>query len=115
VNIADEDGNTPLHWASSHGYVYSTEKLLRNGADPNKKNNVGSTALLKVASTNDQYVVEEIMDLLIEYGADINIVDLSGDTPLNHASVGGVVCAARKLLRNKADPNQKNNKGVTAL
>ena len=52
--------------------------LLTHGADINIKNNKGETALITACSFCNIPVVK----LLIEYGADVNMPDLYGNTPL---------------------------------
>ncbi|KAF8305636.1 hypothetical protein DL93DRAFT_2172517 [Clavulina sp. PMI_390] len=45
VNISDKDGDTPLHVAAEWVMTEGIETLLKAGADPNKCNNNGDTAL----------------------------------------------------------------------
>ncbi|ELU04003.1 hypothetical protein CAPTEDRAFT_88617, partial [Capitella teleta] len=55
----------------------------------------------------------EIVGLLLECGADVNIADEDGDTPLHIATMKGKTRAMKKLLRGNADPNKKNKMGYT--
>lgn len=45
VNLCDNDGNTPLHFACRQNYPKLVNMLLREGADPNKRNGEGKSAL----------------------------------------------------------------------
>ncbi len=50
--------------------------------------------------------------VLIKKGADVNARDDYGNTPLHHVANAGI---ARLLLENGADPNAKNNQGLTPI
>lgn len=71
-NICDYENNTPL--ITSKFYDVSNELLIK-GANVNSQNMFGSSALHKA----DEY---STMKLLLEYGADPNLVDHIGQTPL---------------------------------
>lgn len=43
INIKDNDGNTPLHYAAKRGFMGIIRLLVENGADINAKNNDGQT------------------------------------------------------------------------
>jgi hypothetical protein len=45
VNLADNQGMTPLMWAAKNGWKGGMERLLKAHADPNLKNKAGKTAL----------------------------------------------------------------------
>ena len=45
VNAKDNDGETPLHWASENGHEAIVSLLLEKGADVNAKDNDGETPL----------------------------------------------------------------------
>lgn len=53
--------------------------------------------------------------LLLENGADPNLPDGSGYTPLMYASVSGYLETAELLLKYDADPNIATDNGMTAL
>jgi ankyrin repeat protein len=58
--------------------------------------------------------VEVIRELILE-GADINISDRLGETPLHYAAQHGNAYVAEVLITNGADVNAKNNAGETPL
>lgn len=70
-----------------------------------------STALLMAAS----YGHVDVMQMLIEEGADIDAADNSGVTPLLVASQGGYVEAVQLLIEKKAGLEEQNAEGQTAL
>ena len=45
VNAKNNDGWTPLHWASENGHEAIVSLLLEKGADVNAKDNDGETPL----------------------------------------------------------------------
>jgi ankyrin repeat protein len=56
----------------------------------------------------------EMIELLLELGADINRQNLSGFTPLHHAVEAQAVEAIALLLERGADTTIKNNRNLTA-
>lgn len=52
---------------------------------------------------------EDLIDILVKYGANVNHTDNSRSTPLCYCTYSSIN-AARVLLRNGADLNQKNHK-----
>jgi|SRR3990167_5094584 len=95
-NIADNDGRTPLHWASQNEYLEIVKMLLtEGGADPNIADRDDKTSL-HIASYFNHL---EIVKVLLLNGADPNIADHKNDTPLNIAYEGRYKYIVR-LLRN---------------
>ena len=84
--------------------------LLAAGADVNKQNCAGQTALM-LAAQNGQ---EKVTHLLIGEG-NMNEQDKFGDTALIFASVGNHVQCLKFLTQAGADVNMKNYHGETAL
>ena len=70
-NIKDNNGRTPLLWASYHGYLDIVKCLIEEGkADPNIRDKYGETPLY-VASKNGYF---DIVKCLIKQGkADPNM------------------------------------------
>lgn len=57
------------------------------------------------------------VELLLKYGAkaDVNSIDVRGETPLHHASYFGYTNIVRLLLENEADANMTEIHGNTPL
>lgn len=99
VNEQDQDGDTALYYASCHHRVDAVRFLLRQGADP-ELHGSNPAPLCVAAALGD----EEVVDLLIGSGADIDCCPEKG-TPLNHAIKQSQFFMALHLLHEGADPN----------
>ena len=93
---------------------------LDAGASPNARNDWGDTLLLQAVQNNRLGVAR----LLLARGADVNLPDEDGSTPLIRACSINDISADKTqslvefvglLLQNKADPNRRNHAGETAL
>jgi ankyrin repeat protein len=88
INARDEDGDTPLHWAS-RGQNFKDGSVLRllleHGADVNAQSQDGWTPL-HVASV---WVELKVVRLLLEHGADVEAKDNDGKTALQVAADEG--------------------------
>ena len=128
-NVVDLYGNTPLHRAcSSKSDVLVpavVELLLRHGADIDTVNAIGKTALQLVLSKakldNSWLAIKrsyaEVVKLLLDSGANPNVADRYGDTPLHQACSSPILAPAivEALLRHGTDIDTVNDNGETAL
>ena len=83
-------GGTALIPAAHHGHVETVRELLATDIDIDHINNLGWTALLEAIILGDggkTYV--DIVRLLVEAGADVNLADGEQTTPLAHARSRG--------------------------
>ncbi|WP_025118079.1 ankyrin repeat domain-containing protein [Bacillus sp. H1m] len=85
--ITNRYGGTALIPASEQGYIDVIKELLtRTNIDVNHVNNLGWTALMEaIVLSNGNETQQQVIRLLIEHGADVNIPDNDGVTPLEHA------------------------------
>jgi cytohesin len=138
VNAKGGTGRTPLHWAAIEGHKEITELLIAEGADVNAKTNDGKTPLDE--AINPFYNKTEIANLLRKHGgkhgtihgavgggdveavkeclaagADVNVKDKRGFTPLHWASISGHKEAVELLIDNGADVNAMRGGGGTPL
>jgi ankyrin repeat protein len=83
----DDEGRTPLYWATFHSWKDVAQLLLQYGADADAKDfHHGETPLHLAVNGND----EDMMRLLLDHGADINAtVGTFGATPLQLAASNG--------------------------
>ncbi|WP_339199848.1 ankyrin repeat domain-containing protein [Paenibacillus sp. FSL P4-0176] len=89
--ITNRYGGTALIPASEHGYVDVVQELLtQTSVDVDHVNQLGWTALLEAIILNDGNArQQETIQLLIDHGADVNISDRDGVSPLSHAKNNG--------------------------
>ncbi len=79
-------GGTALIPACHYGHVETVRELLETKIDVDHVNNLGWTALLEAVILGDGGPAHtEIVRLLVGAGANVNIADRQGVTPLEHA------------------------------
>lgn len=116
LNVKDNKGATPLHWAVANGNFGLTKLLVEKGADVNaivKRDRAleGTTPLIFAVANGDT----KTMSLLISKGADVNKPDKKGQTPLHIAAGFDQALAAKLLLEKGATIDMKDNEGKTPL
>ena len=91
-------GGTALIPAAHHGHVETVKILLATAIDKDHVNSLGWTALLEAVILGDGGPGHtEIVRLLIEAGANVNLADRDGVTPLAHARRRGFAAIGRML------------------
>lgn len=83
-------GGTALIPAAERGHVETVRTLIAAGVDVDHVNKLGWTALLEAIILSDGGAAHQrIVDLLVKGGADVNLADGQGVTPLQHARSRG--------------------------
>lgn len=125
VNVKDNEGHTALYFLAREGYAEKKDNINRikeimtlfkkAGYDINGFVNDDSDTLLNY---NCKYGFKELIDLLLQSGADVNIANRFGETPLMR------ICKKDSsemenlqviMLENGADVTAKDQNGHTAL
>lgn len=120
VQYADKFGNTPLHLATSATVAMFVPALLKLGADPNA---ISTTTGSPLAVLTSRYFKSEDMRLLVQatkallkYGAQVDVPDPDGMTPLMHAARRGYTQVAKLLITAGSDVNARDKRaGLTVL
>jgi ankyrin repeat protein len=100
LTIRNRFGGTSLIPASERGHVAYMRRAVRTGIDVNHVNNLGWTALLEAVILGDgSKRYQQIVTSLLDAGADLQIADRDGVTPLQHAERRGQSEVA-SILRN---------------
>lgn len=142
VNVTNCTGTTPLHRAVMKNYIEIVQLLLDKKADINELDGHGEPALYNAVRGGNKDIVElllkagaslyqkspyafttalhlaptqEIAEILIAQGMDVNEIVYRGETPLHWAANQGHVEVAKLLLAKGADKNAKNDDGATPL
>ncbi|GAM27745.1 hypothetical protein SAMD00019534_109210, partial [Acytostelium subglobosum LB1] len=109
INVVDEEGDSPAHYAIRESRAPVLDLLLKCGANANLTNDDGESLLHLAAALGD----EQSCRLLVDAGADLRSMDGSGSTPLLEAKNNGHMpvvlylnnCAAQQVA------NHNNNAG----
>ncbi len=106
--VKPDSASKMLHYAAKHGDNDTLKKLLAQGVHPDSPDKQNRTALMV-----SKKLAFEIVDLLLEAGADPNASDLNGDTPLHYNVREKDYLKYRRLIDNGADLLALNSEGVS--
>lgn len=111
VNLKDQDGRTPLHWACLSGRQEVISFLADHGAGVNALDSRANAPFHYLAYRDDGQGIQ----LLLKKGTDPNILDNEQNAPLHLAAQANAVKAAKALTAHGAKLELKNNYGRTPL
>jgi ankyrin repeat protein len=118
VNSRGGSHTTALHAASVKGHLQVASLLLRNGADPDSRDDLDRVPLHKVSQGGQLVMAKsslEIARLLVNSGADVNVTDDEGCAPLHAAAQSGYREIAELLLGSSASLDARNEMQETPL
>eukprot|EP01125_Pyxidicula_operculata_P012819 TRINITY_DN4221_c0_g1_i1.p1 TRINITY_DN4221_c0_g1~~TRINITY_DN4221_c0_g1_i1.p1 ORF type:complete len:277 (-),score=60.93 TRINITY_DN4221_c0_g1_i1:883-1692(-) len=119
LNIQDNNLLTPLHWALKRGHFGVVKSLVGCGANVNCSDKDGQTPLhlaLSLFNENKSSEVVEIINFLLQHGADVNRENCDGVTSLMMASELGDDILVQTLVENYgASLEAVDNDGENAL
>ena len=100
---------TALFEAIRAGDSAAVQKLLKDGADLNARNNIGDTPLMAAAL----YADADVLELLLKAGADVNATNKAGATALLRAAT--FEDKVRLLVAKGADVKARSSMGNSAM
>ncbi len=107
----DEHGRADLPISFKSLEEVDAFKAEVKGANVNAKTEIGTTALMYAARSNDIGLVEELLDK----GADVKACTIRDQTVLTYGIATGNAKIVNLLLKRGADPLVKDKDGDTAL
>jgi ankyrin repeat protein len=115
IDIKDNVGWTPMMRASHSGHLSCVQFLVEQGAKIEHRDDSSNHSSLRIAVT---YGHAEVVSYLLDAGANVDVVDWKGRTPLAEISSSKTFQSAtvmRLLLDHGANIDAKNYYGRTAL
>ena len=115
VDIPGKNGVTPLMIAQDydlHASCILTPVFIEKGADVNRADNNGNTALMLHARW---YCDKEVFKAMVKAGYDVNARNKEGNTVLHYAMKNKSSEVAVYLIKKGADVNAANEKQVTPM
>ncbi|KAL7907738.1 ankyrin repeat-containing domain protein [Trichoderma velutinum] len=97
IKDTDKDGHMPLHFAVIHGDIDLVQLLLNNGAD------IDSVKIPTPLLLASKLGYVNIVQALLDQGANIKVTDENGHTPLHFAAIHGYIDLTQLFLNNGAD------------
>jgi ankyrin repeat protein len=117
INVCDCDGSTPLMLCAASGNYESIVYMLQNGSNLGALNYAGKSAIHFAMESMNVKVVE----LLIEFGADVNAKSIDDSTPLHLLFEGEcyfsdeLIDCISILLKHGANPKSLDKNGQTPI
>ncbi|XP_077206190.1 fibronectin type 3 and ankyrin repeat domains protein 1 [Paroedura picta] len=109
----DLGGCTAMHWAADGGHYDVIQWMIEDGCTVDDKDSgLEWTPLMRLCAMSGK---RDVADLLIEAGADVNMKDKDGKTPLMVAALNNHEDLVQLLLEKGADSSVKNEYGKGAL
>jgi ankyrin repeat protein len=107
-------GDTALMIAAKFGRLSTVQILLKKGADTEIVNRYKGTALLAAATCLEEHS-QDVVELLVRWGANVDAQDRDGNTALHMAAQTGDIDMVRLLIAKKARVSVRNGVGKSAL
>ncbi|XP_067908850.1 fibronectin type 3 and ankyrin repeat domains protein 1 [Heterodontus francisci] len=109
----DNGGSSAMHWATDGEHLHVIEWMINDGCKVDITDGHSLwTPLMRVAALSGNV---KIASLLIKAGANVNIQDKMGKTPLMVAVLNSQDNLVQLLLKNGADPSVTNEYGTSIL
>jgi ankyrin repeat protein len=122
VNAQQDDLWTPLHLAVYNGQLEAAQILLEHNADVNAQNDFGEVPFHLVTLAYDKRYLPEMIQLLLDHGANMSARANDGWTTLHYSSsmnkrghhgFNGTIEGTHLLLKHGASIDAEDNEGKT--
>ncbi|PTB65719.1 hypothetical protein BBK36DRAFT_1082082, partial [Trichoderma citrinoviride] len=111
INAKDNNGRSPLSYASQNIRQGGVRLLLDNGAEVDARDHQGRTPLSHAAEGGR----DESVDFLLDNGAEVDAEDEQGRTALSYASQMDEGLVVKRLLNKGASVHVRDHHGRTPL
>lgn len=113
LDAFSDDGFPPLGLAAFFGHADTAAFLLRNGADPDlaATNPMQVRPIHSAVANRNEQIGYTMAKLLIDHGAEVNVAQHGGWTPLHQAAAHGQNEIVRLLLEHGANPQAVSEDG----
>jgi integrin-linked kinase len=111
LNITDQHGFTPMHYATIHGHTGIIDVFINRGARIDIIN-MGGDTLLHIAAAYGKY---DIVQKLLKLRADVDCGNEHGNTPLHYGSFWNFIGICEILVKHGALVAMSNKYGDTPL
>uniref|UniRef100_G3T747 Uncharacterized protein n=1 Tax=Loxodonta africana TaxID=9785 RepID=G3T747_LOXAF len=108
VNMLDKEYRTPFHLVYANRYTNIVSLLIEKQCKINVQDRENRSPLIKCQKEN-------CTTLLLNLGADPNLVDFESSSALHYAVCGHSVSLVEKLLEHKASLEAQNKAGYTSF
>ncbi|XP_071721698.1 probable protein S-acyltransferase 23 [Rutidosis leptorrhynchoides] len=112
VNATDNTQQTALHWTAVRGAIPAADVLLQNGARVEAADVNGYRAVHVAAQYGQTAFLNHIV---VRYGAECDVPDSEGRSPLHWAAYKGYPDTVRLLLFRDASQERQDKDGCTPL
>jgi len=106
--------NLSIFKAAKEGDILALQAYLKqNPKDANLRDQNGYAPLHHIMRHTEK--AQELMNLLLDFGADINVIDQKGRTPIVHTLIYDNTCALKALITKGADIFKADHLGATPI
>ncbi len=112
INAIDDDENTTLALASEAGCLDVVKFLFEHGIKSVNFKRKDGVSALELAVKGNYF---KIVNILLEYGADVNVKDINGESIFHWVNYKSNLQIAKALLDYGANINAKDNNNMTPL
>jgi len=109
IDVCDDQGHTPLHYACAEGHKRAIETLIAYDCNVNAEN-IRQNRPLHYAAANDS---NDLCQPLVKAKADVDAQNINGQTALHIATQEACTSTIFHLLNAEADPNIRDANGNT--